>query len=122
MIDTWRAVYIVMLRLKDMRLNKKKMITFVLKNNRCLYNELVSVKAARPESSEERSRVGFIIRKSNGSAVFRNRLRRMLREVFRRSIDSFTESVWVLFELPPGPITAPLKKVRESAVDLMLRV
>ena len=45
------------------------------------------------------SRIGFVVRKKAGPAVFRNIIRRVLREKFRQSKINFTKPAWVVFEV-----------------------
>ncbi len=45
------------------------------------------------------NRVGFVVRKKAGSAVFRNAIRRVLREKFRQTMANFVQPAWVIFEV-----------------------
>ena len=65
------------------------------------------------------NRVGFIIRKRAGDAVFRNAVRRILRELFRQSKNRFEQPVWVVFEVSDRAAESTRTSFRHSAESLL---
>lgn len=67
------------------------------------------------------ARLGVTITKKTGSAVVRNRLRRRLKELFRRS-DAFTSPVDVVVNVRPGAEKAGFSDLARDFEKLALRV
>lgn len=65
-----------------------------------------------------RSRLGLVVSRKVGSAVIRNRLRRRLREIFRRSLRQALEGgqriVDVVIQARPGAGTASWDELRDE--------
>lgn len=108
-----------MIKLKNKRLNKKGMVSYVFRYGNRIYGDALSILVAHPRSLNEHSRMGFVIRKSTGKAVFRNILRRMLRKAFQESHPHFKKPSWIVFNVPSGPIEISLKVFRKSAIELL---
>ena len=68
------------------------------------------------------SRVGFVIKKKTGNAVFRNKLRRVLRTAFFKYMSEFKKSSWVLFEVKPFSSETTLVDIRRKAEKLLSHV
>ena len=66
----------------------------------------------RPGTSD-RTRLGITITKKTGSSVVRNRLRRRIRELFRRAA-AFPVPVDLVVNVRPGAETAPYRDLAED--------
>ncbi|MBK8802053.1 MAG: ribonuclease P protein component [Fibrobacteres bacterium] len=66
-------------------------------------------------SPDGTSRVGVAVRKKNGSAPLRNRIRRQLRELVRTQ-RSTIGSAWILWSFAPKPVLSPTAMVRDQAL------
>lgn len=65
-------------------------------------------------------RMAVRLRRKNGPAPLRNRIRRILREVLREQAASM-EPVWMLWTFPPIRLQTPTRDIRTKALDLMRR-
>ncbi len=63
----------------DLRLKKEKEFDFVFKNGNRLFSRSLTMVYAE----KNQTKVGFAVSKKHGSAVKRNRVKRLLRESFR---------------------------------------
>jgi ribonuclease P protein component len=61
------------------------------------------------------ARFCFIIKKKNGCAVFRNRCRRILRNIFFEAVKDFKNPLWVMVIVEMNESNANWEKLRESA-------
>ena len=66
-----------------------------------------------------RSRLGISVQKKTGSAVRRNRVKRLFREVFRRNRDLFPAPCDVVFTVRPGFTQNSMIDVHRSVVGLL---
>jgi hypothetical protein len=60
------------------------------------------------------------VRKKNGSAPLRNRIRRQLREVVRHHRDALGK-VWIQWSFPPRRLESPTSLVRQHALDSLVQ-
>jgi len=65
-------------------------------------------------------RLAVSVRKKNGSAPLRNRIRRQLREIVRLRKDDLG-AVWLQWSFPPRRLEAPTAKIRQDALDSLGR-
>jgi len=83
----------------------------------------ISMRYLQTQDIQE-SRIGFVIRKRAGDAVFRNSLRRALRESFWKALASaggaFKEPVWVVFEVSDEAAKSTRTSFRNHA-ELLLQ-
>ncbi|WP_293780403.1 ribonuclease P protein component [uncultured Aeromicrobium sp.] len=66
---------------------------------------LVVHAVSAPEPAD--SSVGFVVSKSVGSSVVRNRVKRRLRHLMRERIESLTPPTWVVVRALPSSAEAP---------------
>ena len=100
-------------------LHTKKMFDYVFKKGRCYQKTCLTLRIAHPSAEGEFSRAGYILRKSNGNAVFRNLVRRILRRAFQNAFPGFSQPSWVLFDLRPGRVKASIRDIRKTAEELL---
>lgn len=105
------------------RLKNYQEFQAVFQNGRFFYNEVLKIGFLKNENKE--SRLGIIVSKQHGSAPKRNRIKRLLREVFRQKrlevlipgdvliIPRFTVKVWTL-ELCENAFRLLVKKYNDS--------
>jgi len=67
----------------------------------------------------QQSRIGFVIRKGAGDAVYRNTLRRTLREMFREAKGRFVNPAWVVFEVSDRAAESTRTQFRGSTEFLL---
>jgi len=67
----------------------------------------------------EKNCIGFVLRKRAGNAVFRNAIRRVLREVFREIQTTFTQPTWVVFEVSDKAAESTRTVLRQNAEFLL---
>jgi len=60
------------------------------------------------------------VRKKNGSAPLRNRLRRQLREVVRQCKEELG-GVWIRWSFPPRRLVSPTRLLRQNALDSLVQ-
>ncbi len=65
------------------------------------------------------SRIGFVIRKRAGDAVFRNSLRRALRECFWQAVSAFEKPAWIVFEVSDRAAESTRTAFRANAQFLL---
>lgn len=65
------------------------------------------------------SRLGFVIRKRAGDAVYRNSLRRVLRECFRKMMEGFEKPAWIFFEVSDRASETTRTTFRHNAESLL---
>ncbi len=70
-------------------------------------------------SDIQESRLGFVVRKRAGDAVFRNSIRRVLRETFRQIQSTFTKPTWVVFEVSDKAAESTRTTMRQNAEALL---
>ncbi len=70
------------------------------------------------EPSEPRTRVGYVASRSLGSAVKRNRARRLLREAMRHLFDSITPG-WDIVLIAQSPIVTEPARMQQVQEELL---
>jgi ribonuclease P protein component len=65
-------------------------------------------------------RMAVRLRRKNGPAPLRNRIRRILRDVLREHAQAM-EPAWMLWTFPPSRLQIPTRDIRSKALDLMHR-
>lgn len=105
------------------RLKNYEEFQAVFQNGRFFYNEVLKIGFLKSENKD--SRLGIIVSKQHGSAPKRNRIKRLLREVFRQKrlevllpgdiliIPRFTVKKWSL-ELCENAFRLLVKKYNDS--------
>lgn len=67
----------------------------------------------------DHSRLGISVQKKTGSAVRRNRIKRMIREVFRLNREYFPPSSDIVFAVRPGFVLNHTLALREAVLTLL---
>jgi ribonuclease P protein component len=67
----------------------------------------------------QESRIGFVIRKRAGDAVFRNSLRRVLRECFWQVRTTLEKPVWIVFDVSDQAAQSTRASFRNNAEFLL---
>lgn len=65
-------------------------------------------------------RMAVTVRKKNGSAPLRNRIRRQLRELVRHRREELG-GVWIRWSFPPRRLEAPTRIVRQNAMQSLIQ-
>lgn len=65
-------------------------------------------------------RMAVRLRRKNGPAPLRNRIRRILREVLREHA-SRVPPAWMLWTFPPVRLSIPTREIRGKAIGLLMR-
>jgi ribonuclease P protein component len=94
------------------------MFKAVIEKGKSLKSPPLSLRLLRTDPVDH-SRVGFIIRKKAGNAVFRNAVRRVLREIFRTQLNSFPEPTWVIFDIMNSANSITRSQLRDQAIALL---
>jgi len=66
-------------------------------------------------ASDACNRFCFVIKKRNGCAAFRNRCRRILRNIFFEAAKNFKKTLWIMVIADMNEDNANWKELRESA-------
>lgn len=69
----------------------------VFEGGRVLRSAPINIRFLRAD--QDRSRIGFIIRKKVGNACMRNSIRRTLRQCFVDALPSIPEGTWIIFDV-----------------------
>ena len=85
---------------KEERLRLRRDFDRVFSKGESVKNEYLRVVFTKNEIGFRR--IGVVVRRKIGKAVYRNRLRRLIKEVFRNNKDIFPESVDVVFLVRDG--------------------
>ncbi|MDR3001692.1 MAG: ribonuclease P protein component [Fibromonadaceae bacterium] len=64
---------------------------------------------------DSQTRFCFVVKKKNGSAVFRNRCRRVLRHILFKAAKNFKEPLWIMATINMNKANADWKALRENA-------
>jgi len=64
--------------------------------------------------------MGITLRRKNGVAPLRNRIRRQLREVVRLLPTPLT-GVWIQWSFPPRKLVTPTRVIREQALQSLIQ-
>lgn len=107
--------------LSERRLHSPQMYKRVFESGRALRSAPLTVRFA-PPAPDDRTRVGFIIRKQVGNAPLRNAIRRVLRQCFLDALPSLPEGTWVVFDVPARPARARRAEMRSEAARLLAEV
>jgi ribonuclease P protein component len=85
--------------------------------------DLVAYALPRPVlERKERARIGLVVSKKVGNAVVRNRVKRWLREGFRRMARPATTGFDLVVIARPGSAVSSLQQTAEELVELVGRV
>lgn len=64
--------------------------------------------------------MGITLRRKNGVAPLRNRIRRQLREVVRL-LPTPISGVWIQWSFPPRKLVTPTKVIRDQAMQSLIQ-
>ena len=104
---------------KSKRLVKNEQFKAVLAQKRRFSNDLLTLYIA--ENGLESSRLGISVGKSLGSAVMRNRIKRLLREAFRQNQERIGADFDYLFMISPGMLRKLAKSENAKSVIMKLK-
>ncbi len=110
------------LPLGQRRLNKPEMYKQVFEQGRSSRCYPFTLRYYFPPEEDERSRVGFILRKKLGKAPTRNLFRRILRRFFQQAFAAFPRKVWIIFDLNPNAGKITKRQVWEKAGEALNNV
>ena len=85
-------------------------------NNRWFTLSFLVQDAARPDSAQ----VAFLTPKRLGPAVVRNRLRRRMREIYRRHLDP-PQGVYLVWIARPPALDLPFEELKKNMAELLRR-
>jgi ribonuclease P protein component len=97
------------------------MFKAVLEKGKSLKSPPLSLRYLRGDSVDM-TRLGFIVRKKTGNAVLRNSMRRVLREIFRKRLDTMPALAWLVFDVHPQASTLTRDALRLKGEDLLNRL
>ena len=103
-------------------LNEKYMFDSLFREGVCLRGNNISLRYIILSESKSPSRVGFVIRKSTAQAVFRNLLRRKFKDLFRQYASLCSSSLWILFDVPKGPLSVSVSQLMGNTKNLLNQV
>jgi len=94
----------------------KRKVDFSRVLNKGIYrrNKYLTIYLLKKPDSSDGLRVGFIISKKIGVAVLRNRIKRVIKEVLRRSEVKLTGSIDALFIVKKGADGVNLKELKNE--------
>jgi ribonuclease P protein component len=72
-------------------------------------------------ADEERSRIGISVGKRSGGSVVRNRLRRRIREIFRRTRHDLPAGLRIVVNIKPSAARAEFSDVAADYVSALAR-
>jgi len=99
--------------LKKFRFPSRNSYSLVVSKGKKLKLEILNLKTlSAPDTC---TRFCFTIKKKNGCAVFRNRCRRILRNIFFEAAKNFKKPLWVMIMVEMDEDNANWKGLRESA-------
>jgi ribonuclease P protein component len=99
--------------LKKFRFPSRISYSLVASKGKKLRLEVLNLKAlSAPDTC---ARFCFIVKKKNGSAVFRNRCRRILRNIFFETAKNFKNPLWIMIIVEMNENNANWEELRESA-------
>jgi ribonuclease P protein component len=81
----------------------------------------LSVLPRDPAQSNDDSRVAFLTPKRLGGAVVRNRLRRRMREIYRRVVAAPADDVYLIWIARPPAVELAFEELKECMVTLARR-
>ncbi len=64
-------------------------------------------------------RMGITLRRKNGAAPLRNRIRRQLREIIRLQPKPLA-GIWIQWSFPPRKLVTPTRILREQAMQSLI--
>ena len=82
---------------------------------------VVLIALNRENNDQPRVRVGVAAGKSVGTAVYRNRAKRLLREAMRTLIPSITSGLDLILIARPGLVSATLEDTHRALLNLLQR-
>jgi len=99
--------------LKKFRFPSRVSYSLVASKGKRLRSGILNIKML--SASDACNRFCFIIKKKNGCAAFRNRCRRILRNIFFEAAENFKKPLWIMLIVDMNEDNANWEQFRESA-------
>jgi ribonuclease P protein component len=99
--------------LKKFRFPSRVSYSLVASKGKRLRSGVLNIKML--SASDACNRFCFIIKKKNGCAAFRNRCRRILRNIFFEATENFKKTLWIMVIVDMNEDNANWEGLRESA-------
>jgi len=99
--------------LKKFRFPSRVSYSLVASKGKKLRAEILNLKIL--PAPDACNRFCFVIKKKNGCAVFRNRCRRILRNIFFEAAENFKKTFWIMIIVEMNEDNANWEGLRESA-------
>ncbi len=104
---------------KQSVLRKNRNFQTVYRSGKSYANRLaVLYVLSQPKNTAGRRRAGFLARKKLGGAVVRNRVKRLMKEVYRHNQDQLAEGVDLVFVGRQGMVAANYQAAHKALLDL----
>lgn len=103
------------------RLTRSEDFKRVRRSGKSYAHPLVVLIALKNEESEKRVRVGVAAGRTIGTAVTRNRAKRLLREAMRTLIPNVASGSDLILIARPALVAASLEEIRQALLDLLKR-
>ena len=104
---------------KKYRLRKRRDFSYTYKKGNSLANSCLVLVYRKNRSAV--SRVGFSISKKYGNAVQRNKIKRRLREIYRKRLEKIRTGYDLIFIVRVGARGASFKKLENQMENLLKR-
>ncbi len=104
---------------KKYRLRKRREFSYTYKSGKSLANSCLVL--VYRKNRLDVSRVGFSISKKFGNAVHRNKIKRRLREIYRKRIDEIKTGYDLIFVVRVGAREASFAKLENRMENLLKR-
>jgi ribonuclease P protein component len=103
---------------KEKRLISNLQFKYVLVNGHCFHNKVLTLYMA--ENKCGHVRLGVSVGKTNGNAVKRNRLKRLIREVFRKHQEQIPNNYDYLVMIKKGVKQTTFEQIKSSFLTLVI--
>ncbi|MBM7624302.1 ribonuclease P protein component [Sporohalobacter salinus] len=104
---------------KSERLTKTHQFKRVYNQGNSISNNLVVLYTLKRSSGNRR--IGFSVSKKVGNAVVRNRIKRILKEIYRRNKSELINNIDLVFIARQGISSASYQEIKNSVFDLFAK-